>query len=82
MDKRSLFGEVDRAVMDALDKRSSVLDTYEVDEWTPAMLKSDAEDVRDVLARVVEAHGWTLDDYNYTLFRTPANRHTPHEVAL
>lgn len=82
MDKRSLFGEVDAAVIEALDARTSVLDTIEVDEWTEDMLESDARDVNDTLARVVEAHGWTVEDYNKILFRTPPNRHTPREVAL
>lgn len=82
MDRKALFGEVDMAVQNALDARTSILDTIDVDEWTDDVLQSDAKDVNDVLARVVEAHGWTVDDYNATLFRTPANRHTPANVAL
>lgn len=79
---KSLFGVVDAAVTDALDKRLSVLDTCEVDEWTPAMLKSDAEDVKDVFTRTLDAHGWTAEEYNKILFRTPANRNTARNVII
>ena len=77
MDKKALFGEVDFAVEEALNSRTSMLDYYEVDEWTPEMLKRDAEAVNATLERVCVEYGWTYKEYNAVILRLKDNRHTP-----
>lgn len=77
MDKRTLFGEVDYAVEQALTNRTSKLDYYDVDEWTKDMLQEDAQSVNDTIARVCAEHGWTMQEYNAIILRLRDNRHTP-----
>jgi hypothetical protein len=80
MDKRSLFGEVDYAVEEALNKRFSKLDEVELDEWTRDMLQEDAASVNNTIASVCAEHGWTMQEYNAIILRLRDNRHTPNRA--
>lgn len=82
MDTKALFGQVDFAVQEALDRRKSVLDTVDLEEWSGDLLKEDARDVTNTVQAVVEANGWTLDEYNQIVRRFVSNRHTPKHIRL
>ena len=82
MDTKALFGQVDSAVQEALDKRRSVLDTLDLEDWTDDILKEDARHVSETIQSVAEANGWTLDEYNGIVRRFASNRHTPKHIRL
>lgn len=82
MDTKALFGQVDFAVKEALDKRKSLLDTLDLEEWSSDLLQDDAKDVTATIQSVVEANGWTLDEYNGIVRRFVSNRHTPKSIRL
>lgn len=82
MDRKALFGEVDTAVENALTNRRSRLDELELEEWTDAILKEDAQDVSLTIAQTCEKMGWTAAEYNHTFLRIRRNRHTPRNLSL
>lgn len=78
---RTIFGEVDAAVGKALANRPSKLDVLDVEDWTPQLLREDADAVNDTIEMVCVEYGWTLDAYSRTYRRLRPTRHTPRTAS-
>lgn len=80
MDKKTLFGQVDYAVEEALSSRISKLDALDLDKWTEDVLKEDARDVNDTIELVCWENGWTMQEYNAVILRLRDNRSWPNRA--
>lgn len=77
MDRKALFGEVSKAVGEALTLRPSQLDDIDSEEWTKEMLAEDAAHVHQTINSVCEQYGWTPSEFHAMDRRLIRNRHYP-----
>lgn len=75
MNRKALFGEVSKAVGEALSLRPSQLDDIDCEEWTKEMLAEDAAHVHQTINSVCEQYGWTPSEFHAIELRLPNNRH-------
>jgi hypothetical protein len=69
-DGASSFGEVCYALDLEMMTRPSSLPKDE-ESWTDEMITLDAQSASVAYKETIEAHGWSVDEFNHVWYRTP-----------